>query len=68
MLKFNICILIVLALSSFLFPQNDNKSKAKYDVFSFEKEVRLPGISDAIFDNAQWFFYCSYINADTLNG
>ena len=52
MLKFNICILIVLALSSFLFPQNDNKSKAKYDVFSFEKEVRLPGISDAIFDAA----------------
>lgn len=52
MLKNNICVLIVLVLSSFLFAQNENESKAKYDVFSFEKQVTLPGTPDTIFDAA----------------
>lgn len=52
MLKFNICVLIVLIFSSFLFPQNENDSKVRYDVFSFEKQLILPGTPEAIFDAA----------------
>lgn len=52
MLKSNVCVLIVLLLSTLSFAQKENESKAKYDVFSFEKEVTLPGTPDTIFDAA----------------
>jgi hypothetical protein len=32
------------------FAQNENGTKAKYDVFSFDKEVTLPGTPEIIFD------------------
>jgi len=50
MSKNALCVLVILFLSSFLFAQNENGSKAKYDVFSFEKEVTLPGTPDTIYD------------------
>ena len=41
-------ILIVLVLAQFNFAQEE--IKPKYDVFSFEKEVTLPGTPEIIFD------------------
>ncbi|MDZ7624588.1 MAG: hypothetical protein U5J96_09120 [Ignavibacteriaceae bacterium] len=32
------------------FAQNESEAKVKYDVFSFEKEVTLPGTPEVIFD------------------
>ena len=42
--------LIILILVQINFAQKDNSSKANYDVFSFEKEVTLPGSPVVIFD------------------
>ena len=43
-------ILFMLIISSSFFAQDENSAKAKYDVFSFDKEVTLPGTPDIIFD------------------
>lgn len=52
MKNIKIIFLTAVILSPFLFAQNENELKAKYDVFSFEKEVTLPGTPEAIFDAA----------------
>ena len=45
---YKVVISLLLAISSVLIAQ-ENK-KAKYDVFSFDKEVTLPGTPETIFD------------------
>ena len=42
--------LIVLIAAQINYAQDDNSSKVKYDVFSFDKEVTLPGTPEIIFD------------------
>jgi hypothetical protein len=43
-------ILFILINYSSFFAQDESSAKAKYDVFSFDKEVILPGIPEVIFD------------------
>lgn len=43
-------ILVVLVLAQINFAQDENSSEANYDVFSFDKEVTLPGTPEIIFD------------------
>jgi len=43
-------ILFVLIISSSIFAQNESSSKTKYDVFSFDKQLTLPGTPEMIFD------------------
>jgi len=43
-------ILIVLILAQINFAQDENTSEANYNVFSFDKEVTLPGTPEIIFD------------------
>ncbi len=47
----NIIILVVLLCIS-VYGQDESTVKAKYDVFSFDKEVILPGTPEIIFDAA----------------
>lgn len=42
--------LIFLFINSVVFSQSNESIKAKYDVFSFDKEVTLPGAPEIIFD------------------
>ena len=46
------CFLSILILPSLILAQDENDSKANYDVFSFEKEVTLPGTPEDIYDAA----------------
>ncbi len=48
----NTILLGFIILSFLIFAQDENESKAKYDVFSFEKEVTLPGTPEDIYDAA----------------
>lgn len=48
----NTCLLIFIIFSSFNLAQDRNESRAKYDVFSFEKEVTLPGTPEGIYGAA----------------
>ena len=43
-------ILIVLILTQINFAQDEIQNKPEYDVFSFYKEVTLPGTPEVIFD------------------
>jgi uncharacterized protein YndB with AHSA1/START domain len=43
-------ILFILILSSSFFAENESSGKAEYDVFSFDKQVTLPGTPEMIFD------------------
>jgi uncharacterized protein YndB with AHSA1/START domain len=43
-------ILFILIISSSFFAQNESSGKTKYDVFSFDKQVTLPGTPEMIFD------------------
>ena len=43
-------IFFLLIVSSNFFAQNESSAKAKYDVFSFDKQVTLPGTPEMIFD------------------
>jgi hypothetical protein len=40
----------LLLLPATFFAQDESSSKPKYDVFSFDKEVKLPGTPEVIFD------------------
>ncbi len=43
-------IFFLLIISATFFAQDENSAKAKYDVFSFDKQVTLPGTPEIIFD------------------
>ncbi|MFI5237530.1 MAG: SRPBCC domain-containing protein [Ignavibacteriales bacterium] len=43
-------ILSAILFSNVTIGQNDQESKVRYDVFSFDKEVTLPGTPEEIFD------------------
>lgn len=43
-------IFFLLIIPSTFFAQDENSEKAKYDVFSFDKQVTLPGTPEMIFD------------------
>jgi hypothetical protein len=43
-------ILLFVITTIIILPQNNNSPKAHYDVFSFDKEVTLPGTPEIIFD------------------
>ena len=43
-------IFFLLIITSTFFAQDESTGKAKYDVFSFDKQVTLPGTPEMIFD------------------
>ena len=43
-------IFFLLIITSTFFAQDESTGKAKYDVFSFDKQVTLPGTQEMIFD------------------
>jgi uncharacterized protein YndB with AHSA1/START domain len=43
-------IFFLLIITSTFFAQDESTGKAKYDVFSFDKQVTLPGTPERIFD------------------
>ncbi|MCW8805290.1 MAG: hypothetical protein OQK56_02420 [Ignavibacteriaceae bacterium] len=45
-----IVLLLIITSVTYLFAQGESATKTNYDVFSFEKEVTLPGTPDVIFD------------------
>jgi hypothetical protein len=47
---FSLNILCILFIAALTFAQEDQTPKPKYDVFSFDKEVILPGTPEVIFD------------------
>lgn len=47
---FNFSFRVFLIYSITIIGQDDQSTKTKYDVFSFDKEVTLPGTPDIIFD------------------
>jgi len=50
MKKFTLLIICSLLFLINIFPQDKTETQAKYDVFSFDKEVTLPGTPEVIFD------------------
>lgn len=50
MKKLSTSILFIILLATLTFAQEDQTSKVRYDVFSFEKQVTLPGTPEIIFD------------------
>ena len=47
---FNFSFLVFLIYSVSIIGQDDQSTKTKYDVFSFDKKVILPGTPETIFD------------------
>ena len=51
-MKSLLVFLIVILINTSVISQEMNKPKPRYDIFSFEKEVTLPGTPEQIFDAA----------------
>mgnify|MGYP003380710094 CR=1 FL=1 len=51
-MKCFLTIYTVLIISQMGFSQDEIKTKPRYDIFAFDKEVTLPGTPEQIFDAA----------------
>ncbi|MBP9581911.1 MAG: hypothetical protein KBE38_07120 [Ignavibacterium sp.] len=51
-MKYTLTIILVLISVALSYTQETEKAKPNYDIFSFEKEVTLPGTLEQIFDAA----------------